>query len=135
ELVVRADRKRCGRRPTGTVPIQAPGPRKDHRQAQEPKADRPYPRGPFAEAKRRIGRRSRPVLQRRLPEGPETIETGCHPVAGDGHLPWNLGVTALVRVDQRAHRASRKPNRPEDDPQQPTEATFLTQPLPLAGHV
>jgi len=66
-----------------------------------------------AECPVRHGRR--PVLQRRLLEVLQVIEPRRDPVTAREHLARDLGVTALVGIEQRPHLQGREPGGAEDD--------------------
>jgi len=55
------------------------------------------------------GERRRPVLERGLFDVHEAVQMRHDPVAARDHLARNLGVAALVRIEQRPERQHREP--------------------------
>src|SRR5262245_49704059 len=104
----------------GWCTVSASGPGKNKRQAQEGEAQRPEASSPFPNAESLVERGGCPVLQGRFLEVFQTVESGREPVSARHHLPWNLGVTRLVRLDQWIHGRGDEPQCREANPQKPT---------------
>ena len=125
----RTDGERRQGQQRAVAPVQARHPGKHQRQARERQPHAPQPRAPLLEAECPVRRGRRPVLQRRLFEVLQAIEPWSDPVTAREHLARDLGVTALVGIEERAHLEGREPGGAEDDPRPPAEPA-AAPPLP-----
>ncbi len=101
-------------------PIEQPRARKGRYQdAQKARQPRPQFRHPRLHAEGCVAERRDPVLQRRLLEIHDTVETRRHPVAGNQHLARNFGVPRFVGLRQNGIAEGDEPEhrqggRPQD---------------------
>src|SRR5439155_25589063 len=81
----------------------------------------PQPRAPLREAECLVRHGRRPVLQRRLLEVLQAVEMRRDPVTAREHLARDLGVAALVGIEERADLQGREPGGGGEDPRPPAE--------------
>ena len=81
----------------------------DEQDAQESRQRRPQSGSPMMNTECVVGSGGDPVLQRRLFEVLDAIQSRGHPVPGYGHLAGDLGVAAFVGMHQPAVVETGKP--------------------------
>jgi len=89
--------------------IEATAGKPDEEGAEKAGEGRPEPGGGIVDPEQLKAGRRCPVLQGGLFEILKTVQARGQPVAAGHHLPGDLGIAALVRVDQVAVAEERKP--------------------------
>ena len=101
--------------PPGLRPEQARGGERREQHAEKAGQRGPQARAPGALPEGLERGRGRPVLQRRLLEVLEPVQARGEPVAAGDHLARDLGVAALVGVEQVALAEIGEPGEGEDE--------------------